>query len=114
MWSTIRAQVSRFQNPGKIALSVSIAVIAGNFLGVFNLLEWALRDSFFQVRPQEAVDTRIVVVTIDEPDIQAVGDWPIPDQVLADLLKIFALKILGSLALISTVIYRRNQVIKHW
>jgi CHASE2 domain-containing sensor protein/CheY-like chemotaxis protein len=87
MWSTIRAQVSRFQNPGKIALSVSIAVIAGNFLGVFNLLEWALRDSFFQVRPQEAVDTRIVVVTIDEPDIQAVGDWPIPDQVLADLLK---------------------------
>ncbi len=86
MWSKISNQVQRFQSTGKIASSVAIAVIAGNFLGVFNLLEWAVRDGFFQLRPQEAVDTRIVVITIDEPDIQAVGDWPIPDQVLADLL----------------------------
>lgn len=87
MRSKLRKQIHRFQNVIVIAPSVATAVIIGNLLGVFNLLEWGLRDEFFRIRPTEAIDTRVVVVTIDEPDIQAVGDWPIPDQVLADLIK---------------------------
>jgi adenylate cyclase len=69
-----------------IAPSVAIAAIIGNSLGVFNLLEWGIRDEFFRIRPAEPIDPAIVIVTIDEPDIKAVGDWPIPDQTLADLL----------------------------
>jgi CHASE2 domain-containing sensor protein/CheY-like chemotaxis protein len=87
MRSKLRKQIQRFQNVIVIAPSVATAVIVGNLLGVFNLIEWGLRDEFFRIRPAEAVDTRVVVVTIDEPDIQAVGDWPIPDQVLANLIK---------------------------
>jgi adenylate cyclase len=69
-----------------IAPSVAIAAIIGNSFGVFNLLEWGIRDEFFRIRPAEPIDSEIVIVTIDEPDIKAVGDWPIPDQTLAELL----------------------------
>ncbi|PZO13798.1 MAG: hypothetical protein DCF25_15685 [Leptolyngbya foveolarum] len=60
------------------------AVIVGNFLGAFDLLEWEVRDTFFRQRPAEASDQTIVVVTIDELDIQAAKDWPIPDGILAE------------------------------
>lgn len=69
-----------------IAPTVAAAAIAGNYLGVFNLLEWEVRDRFFLLRPAEAIDPTIVVITIDEQDIQAAKDWPIPDGILADLL----------------------------
>ncbi|NJM45835.1 MAG: CHASE2 domain-containing protein [Alkalinema sp. RU_4_3] len=34
----------------------------------------------------EAKETEIVIVTIDEQDIKAAANWPIPDQVMADLI----------------------------
>ncbi|MFP4102990.1 CHASE2 domain-containing protein [Coleofasciculus sp.] len=49
--------------------------------------EWTFYDQFFRLRPREAVDPRIVVVTIDESDITQIGTWPIPDAVLAQLLR---------------------------
>ncbi|NJR39302.1 MAG: CHASE2 domain-containing protein [Leptolyngbyaceae cyanobacterium CSU_1_4] len=70
-----------------IAPIVATGVITGNVLGVFNLLEWAVRDEFFRLRPHALIDNTIVVVTIDETDLTQVGDWPIPDQTLANLLK---------------------------
>ncbi len=50
---------------------------------------WELRtlDLFFRWRPPEPRDERIAIVEIDEPDISYVGTWPIPDRVLAELLK---------------------------
>ncbi|MDJ1182300.1 CHASE2 domain-containing protein [Roseofilum casamattae] len=66
-----------------IASSVSASAIAVNFLGLFNLLEWGIRDLFFRLRPQEPQDERIVIITIDEDDIKFAGNWPIPDRVLA-------------------------------
>jgi len=65
---------------------VAVAVGAGHLLGIFTLLEWEIGDAFFRLRPFEGVDPTIVVVTIDEQDIRAAKDWPIPDGVLADLL----------------------------
>jgi CHASE2 domain-containing sensor protein len=70
-----------------IAPAVAIGVMVGNLLGVFNLLEWAVRDEFFRLRPHTLVDNAVVVVTIDETDLKQVGDWPIPNQTLANLLK---------------------------
>ncbi|MEO1621787.1 MAG: CHASE2 domain-containing protein [Cyanobacteria bacterium J06632_3] len=78
LWQTRSALV--------IAPTVATAVIVGNFLGGFNLLEWEIRDTFFRIRPFEGQDPAIVVVTIDEVDIQAANDWPIPDNILAELL----------------------------
>jgi CHASE2 domain-containing sensor protein/CheY-like chemotaxis protein len=70
-----------------ITIAVAIAVITGNTLGIFNLLEWAIRDQFFQVRPHAVIDPSTVIVTIDEMDLKQAGDWPISDQTLADLIE---------------------------
>ncbi|WP_158413139.1 CHASE2 domain-containing protein [Baaleninema simplex] len=68
------------------ALGASGVAIAGTLAGAFQLLEWAVLDRFFQLRPPEPQDPRIVLVTIDERDITHIGRWPMPDAVLADLL----------------------------
>jgi adenylate cyclase len=49
--------------------------------------EWAALDQYFRWRPQEPVDERILIVGISEADLKNVGQWPIPDSVLAELLK---------------------------
>ncbi|MBE9181163.1 CHASE2 domain-containing protein [Oculatella sp. LEGE 06141] len=87
MWLKLKATIQQHQSVWIITPSVATAIIIGNLLGTFNLLEWAVRDKFFHLRPQETVEDQVVVVTISEADIKAVGDWPIPDQVLAELLQ---------------------------
>ncbi|MBP0030665.1 CHASE2 domain-containing protein [Roseofilum sp. Guam] len=70
-----------------IASSVSASAIAINLLGMFNLLEWGIRDLFFRLRPQESMEETIVIVTIDEEDIKFAGNWPIPDRLLAQAIQ---------------------------
>lgn len=69
------------------ALAVTGCVMGARSLGVLQNSElWAL-DQLFQARPAEAKDTRITVVSIDDQDIQAIRDWPLPDLVMANLLE---------------------------
>ncbi len=70
-----------------IAPSVAALAIAGSAAGVFQMLEWATLDQFFHQRPAEPIDRRIVLVTIGESDISKVGQWPMPDRVMAQLLR---------------------------
>ncbi|MEL6455283.1 MAG: CHASE2 domain-containing protein [Cyanobacteria bacterium J06623_5] len=86
MWSNLKTFLCHTRSALVIAPTVAAAVITGNLMGGFNLLEWEVRDIFFRLRPFEGADPAIVVVTIDEQDIQAANDWPIPDKHLADLL----------------------------
>ncbi len=68
-----------------VALGISLV----QFLGGFNLLEWEFRDLCFRLKTEMSktkTASNIVIVTIDEQDIQSVGNWPIPDDALADLL----------------------------
>ncbi|MEQ9482315.1 MAG: CHASE2 domain-containing protein [Coleofasciculus sp. F4-SAH-05] len=87
MWQKLKQHISKWQGVLITAPTVAGLVIATAWTGSFQLLEWATLDQFFQQRPQEPVDPRILVVTIDESDITQVGTWPIPDQVLAQLLR---------------------------
>ncbi|MEL6555634.1 MAG: CHASE2 domain-containing protein, partial [Cyanobacteria bacterium J06621_11] len=86
MWSKFKDFLWQTRSALVIAPTVAIAVGTGNILGIFSLLEWEVRDTFFRIRPAEGIDPAIVVITINEADIQAAEDWPIPDKVLADLL----------------------------
>jgi CHASE2 domain-containing sensor protein/class 3 adenylate cyclase len=61
-------------------------VLVAQGLGMFHGLELKVLDGLLRLRPAEPMDERILVVAIDEDDIQALGTYPIPDQVLADLL----------------------------
>jgi CHASE2 domain-containing sensor protein/serine phosphatase RsbU (regulator of sigma subunit) len=87
MWQQIKQQLQKW--PGALIVTPCIAglVIAGSHAGIFRILEWATLDQLFRLRPPEAIDQRIAIVTIDEPDIKYVKQWPMPDAVMAQVLR---------------------------
>ncbi len=72
--------------PLKISFGVSLTIILLSLTGIFQVLEWAIFDQFFRIRPEEKRDERTVIVSIDETDITRVGHWPISDEILTRLL----------------------------
>jgi len=71
-----------------VVVPATMAVLLGlRLMGAFQPLELALYDLFFQWRPTESTDERIVIVTITEADIQKFSS-PIPDDVLAKLINL--------------------------
>ncbi|MGB2926577.1 MAG: CHASE2 domain-containing protein [Limnothrix sp.] len=70
----------------KVATGVSILVALATLTGLFQTVEWLLWDRYFRWRPHEVTDPNIVVVTINENDIRELGEWPISDELLAQLL----------------------------
>jgi CHASE2 domain-containing sensor protein/two-component sensor histidine kinase len=86
-WLQIRQKTKVWRDgalPGVIV--ISCVVIARSF-GALQTLEWIAFDYLLQQRPIEATDSRITIVGINEADIRAVGNYPIPDRDLAKLLK---------------------------
>ncbi|MDC0834510.1 Adenylate cyclase [Geitlerinema sp. FC II] len=83
MWSTLQQAVRRWADVLVIAPSVAAVVIGCNFTGGLQLLEWAALDRFFRLRPLEPVDSRIVIVGINEADITEFQQWPVSDAQLA-------------------------------
>ncbi|NMG07246.1 CHASE2 domain-containing protein [Brasilonema sp. UFV-L1] len=73
---------------GSIAGGVTGFVILVRLTGLLQGMEWSMLDSFFQARPPAKVDPRITIITIDEPDIQQIGQHPLPDRVLAQAIRI--------------------------
>ena len=69
------------------APAIATLVIAVNAAGWLQTLELASLDLLFCLRPKEAPDPRIVIVTIDEADIKQVGQWPMSDAVLSQLIE---------------------------
>jgi len=87
MWSKLKADRRRW-----LAVLITTPTVAGlviiiKLAGLFQLLEWATYDQFFRLRPAEAIDERLLIVTVDESDINYIKKWPIPDQTLAQLIK---------------------------
>ncbi len=73
---------------GGVILGATLLTLLLRSLGLFQGWEWALYDQFVRYRSLEASDSRIVIVTIDDNDIEKIQQWPIPDRVLADTLEI--------------------------
>lgn len=73
---------------GIIAITVAVCLLLiFRSVGVMQPLEWAALDSFFRLLPKEPTDERVVIVAINEADLWQVGKWPLPDQVMAQLLQ---------------------------
>ncbi|MBM0742885.1 adenylate/guanylate cyclase domain-containing protein [Phormidium sp. CLA17] len=73
------------------AVLIAVPTVAGVIMllriaGFLQMLELASLDQLFLLRPQEAIDSRILIVTVDEADIQKFQQYPISDAVLARLL----------------------------
>lgn len=62
-------------------------MVGGRYTGAFQPLEGQALDAFLRLQSPEALDQRILLVSIDEESIQSVGTYPIPDQQLAALLR---------------------------
>ena len=69
-----------------IAPTIAGLAIGVRMTGLLQLLELSAIDQFFLLRPFPQTDERILIVGIDEQDLRFVGEWPIPDGVLAELL----------------------------
>lgn len=83
-----RPALKLFQTRVLVLIVVQATIIAMllSWTGLIQSLEWTGIDYFFRWRPLEPIESRITVVTIDEADITAIGQWPIPDQLLATAL----------------------------
>lgn len=64
--------------------SITSLTILVQSVGLLQTLEWTVYDRLFSLRPIEPIDDRLLIVTIDEADIENVGQWPLSD---ADLTR---------------------------
>jgi CHASE2 domain-containing sensor protein/two-component sensor histidine kinase len=69
-------------------LSVVGLIMLVRSTGLLQSQEWLAFDQLLRLRPNEAVDSRVVIVGIDEEDINYVGSFPIPDREIAQMLSI--------------------------
>ncbi|MGD1919778.1 MAG: CHASE2 domain-containing protein, partial [Pleurocapsa sp.] len=68
-WSTLIQKIKQLRAVSVISAGVAGLAIAGSLTGVYQTLEWSILDRWFQIRPVETKDSRIVVVEITESDI---------------------------------------------
>lgn len=66
---------------------IACAVLAMRGLGLLQLWELDVYDLFVRWQPPQPVDTRVVIVGIDENDLRTLGQSIIDDRTYADLLK---------------------------
>ncbi|BAU12588.1 putative Sensor with Chase2 domain protein [Leptolyngbya sp. NIES-3755] len=86
-WKTLLfSEVQTWQKAGLIGLVVILLVIGARIGGGLRSLEWMAFDSLMRSRPAETIDDRILVIGIDDQDIQQLNTYPVPDQILADLM----------------------------
>ncbi|MBD2463571.1 CHASE2 domain-containing protein [Oscillatoria sp. FACHB-1407] len=86
MWTTLNQTIRRWRGVLLTVPGVAGGLLILRFAGALQLMELAALDQMFRLRPFEPADPRIVLVTIDESDIKQMGQWPMSDAVLAQLI----------------------------
>lgn len=86
-WKKISKFIWKKRRLAILAPTVAGFVILLRMAGLLQVLELSALDRLFLMRPVEEPDSRIVIVGIDEEDLNALGTWPIPDIILAQLLQ---------------------------
>ncbi|MBD2103050.1 CHASE2 domain-containing protein [Leptolyngbya sp. FACHB-261] len=75
----------------RLVFSASLLVTAGllavRALGLLQPLELQAFDQLMQLRPDEGLDPRVLVVRVTEADFQQLGEYPLSDHTLLRLLK---------------------------
>ena len=71
----------------KIVLAVTVLIMLLRYTGILQTWEWNLLDRFFRWHLSDAIEPRIVVVTVDEKDLQTLRQYPVSDLVLATAIE---------------------------
>ncbi|MBD2294707.1 adenylate/guanylate cyclase domain-containing protein [Anabaena sphaerica FACHB-251] len=87
MWEKLKRRIWEWRGVVIAVPNVTFIVIALRLSGLLQSLELIALDQLFILRPQEAIDNRIVIVEINEQDITNQKMWPISDAVLTKLLQ---------------------------
>jgi len=66
---------------------LTLLILIFRQLGLLQTWELKTFDSMMRSRPVEFPDPRLLIVTVTEPDIQALGEWPIGDRKLTEILQ---------------------------
>jgi CHASE2 domain-containing sensor protein/two-component sensor histidine kinase len=70
--------------PGLVVIAI---ILIARLTGSLQTLEWALLDYLMRLRPPEPLDEQILIVGINEEDIRQIGQYPIPDAELNNLIQ---------------------------
>ena len=70
-----------------IAIGITISIVGLQEAGAFQGLELAMMDQAFRLRPLETKKIPIVIVTISEPDLVELNQFPISDQTLSTAIE---------------------------
>jgi adenylate cyclase len=89
-WITFWTRLHRAAWLGR-GIWITVPIVIGTILstraiGLLQSVELSLYDLQLGLRSPQPQDDRIVIVGITESDLQKVGEWPIPDRILAQLL----------------------------
>ena len=87
MWVGLKGLIWRWRGVLIASPGITALLIGLRLSGLLQSLELAAWDQFFRLRPSEAVDSRIVIIEMNELDIQKLG-YPLSDEKLARLLSI--------------------------
>jgi diguanylate cyclase (GGDEF)-like protein/PAS domain S-box-containing protein len=88
LWQRLHKVTQKRRRVILTAVGVTGCVLAVRLAGLLQGWELATYDQMLRLRPAEPRDDRIVIVTINDSDLRQIGKYPIPDVVLAKLLKI--------------------------
>ncbi|MEH2327549.1 sensor histidine kinase [Nostoc sp.] len=88
LWEKLQQELKLWREVVLPGLSVIGLIILVRSTGLLQSQEWLAFDQLLRLRPNEAVDSRVVIVGIDEDDINYVGKFPIPDKEIAQMLNI--------------------------
>lgn len=79
-------RLKQWRSLGLITVGVTLAAMGLQGSGALQLLEWAVLNQWFRLRPPESRTLPIVLVKVTESDIRQSGRWPLSDAQLAALL----------------------------
>ncbi|MCH2232298.1 MAG: CHASE2 domain-containing protein [Crocinitomicaceae bacterium] len=68
-----------------MSIPLTLMVMGGRWLGIWQSLELKAFDTLMKQRPTESADSRLLIIGMDEKDISQYG-YPLPDDKLAQLL----------------------------
>lgn len=69
-----------------ITPSMAIVVAVLSWFDILQGVEWLMLDQVMRLRAQEPMDERITLITIDESDRKFAQQWPISDQLMAQMI----------------------------
>lgn len=87
IWSKIRKEFTIWSVGALPGIAAIALIVLVRLTGALQLIEWVTLDSFLRLRPSEPIDSRVVIVGIDEEDIRQIRSYPIPDREIAQLLR---------------------------